>query len=150
MPRLRWSTDNQEALDAPNIAVQPPTFDTMSDSDPSQKKPGVPSWQLSSKDTTPAEADTDAESEAGAKAETQRESPSRESVIEQAKRFLQEDEVRNASTDKKISFLESKGLTSEEIQTLLGVTRNPEASAQAPAHTQDQVSSTCEPLLASY
>jgi hypothetical protein len=57
------------------------------------------------------------------------ESPSRETVIEQAKKFLEEEEVRNASTDKKISFLEGKGLNSEEITELLGITRNQEATA---------------------
>jgi hypothetical protein len=93
----------------------------MGDSGPSQKKSGVPSWQADLKNTTPTEGDSEPQS------------PSRETVIEQAKKFLEEDEVRNASTDKKISFLESKGLSNEEIQGLIGVTRHPEASAPAPS-----------------
>jgi hypothetical protein len=94
----------------------------MSDSDSGQKKPGVPSWQLQLKDTSAKEAEKVAP-----------EPPNRETVIEQAKKFLEEDEVKNESTDKKIAFLESKGLQNEEIQDLLGITRNPEATAPAPS-----------------
>jgi hypothetical protein len=91
----------------------------MSDSDQGEKKAGVPSWQLKSKDETAKEEE-----------KSSAESTSRETIIEQAKKFLEEDEVRNASTDKKIAFLESKGLRSEEIQDLLGITMNPEASSE--------------------
>ena len=91
----------------------------MSDSDQGEKKAGVPSWQLKSKDETAKEEE-----------KSSAESTSREIIIEQAKKFLEEDEVRNASTDKKIAFLESKGLHSEEIQDLLGITMNPEASSE--------------------
>jgi hypothetical protein len=90
----------------------------MSDPDQGEKKPGVPSWQLKVKDAAPKEEEKPAP-----------ESPIRE-TIQQAKKFLEEDEVRNASTDKKIAFLESKGLRSEEIQDLLGITRNSEASSE--------------------
>jgi hypothetical protein len=86
----------------------------MGDSD--QKRPGVPSWQLKLKETTPTEGEAETE-------------PSRDTIVGQAKKFLEEDEVRNASTEKKIAFLESKGLTGAEIQDLLGVTRNTEASS---------------------
>jgi len=91
----------------------------MSDSDGGEKKAGVPSWQLKTKDESAKEEQKPAP-----------ESPSRATIIEQAKKFLEEDEVRNASTDKKISFLESKGLRSEEIQALLGITKNTEASSE--------------------
>jgi len=85
----------------------------------------VPSWQLKPKDETPPETDSEPAQ------------ISKEDVIEQAKKFLDDDEVRDASTDKKIAFLESKGLESGEIQTLLGVTRNPDATA-APAENAPQ------------
>ncbi|KAG4427273.1 hypothetical protein IFR05_017245, partial [Cadophora sp. M221] len=89
----------------------------MSDSDP-EKKAGIPSWQ------------TKAASESAKPEESlpAQEEQSRETVIAQARKFLEEDEVRDASTDKKIAFLESKGLQNEEIQQLLGITRNTEAS----------------------
>jgi hypothetical protein len=100
----------------------------MGDSDSSDKKPAVPSWQLQSKLTDTKEAEQAAPK-----------SSSRETMIEQAKKFLKEDEVRNASTDKKIAFLEGKGLKSEEITDLLGVTRNSEASAAPPSQVRSPV-----------
>jgi hypothetical protein len=93
----------------------------MGDSD-AAKKPGVPSWQLTVKNEP---------TESGEREDPTADEPSREVVIKQAQKFLDEDEVRSASTDKKIAFLESKGLRSDEIQDLLGVARNTEASSAA-------------------
>jgi len=81
----------------------------------------VPLWQLK-----PSDASQEAKGEGQDTAPQQ--TPPRASVIENARRFLMEDEVRNAPTDKQVSFLESKGLESHEIQELLGVTRNVEAT----------------------
>lgn len=90
----------------------------MSDSDPMEKKAAVTSWQQELKETTPTEADSEAPV-----------TPNRVGIIEQAKKFLEQDDVQNESTDKKIAFLEGKGLKTDEIQSLLGVSRNIEASA---------------------
>ncbi|RDL40241.1 uncharacterized protein BP5553_00220 [Venustampulla echinocandica] len=98
----------------------------MSDSDPEGKKPGVPLWQLKSQEKK------ESMEESTEPAPTP-ESTSRDEVLEQAKKFLEEDEAKDASTDKKIAFLESKGVRSEEITELLGVTRNTEASNPAPS-----------------
>lgn len=95
----------------------------MSDSE-TKLKAGVPSWQLQKGPETEEENKE-------AKPETQSEEPSRTELVESAKKFLKEDEVRDASTDKKIAFLESKGLNNEEIEQLLGVARNVEASNPA-------------------
>ena len=100
----------------------------MSDSEPGEKKTGVPSWQLKA-DQRPAEEDTKPVPEP---------EPSRESILEQAKKFLEEDEVKDASTDKKIAFLEKKGLGNDDIQQLLGISRNTEASSTTPS-TDTQV-----------
>lgn len=89
----------------------------MSDSDRGEKKGGIPSWQTA----TP-------EDQAKTNDKPAPEPESRENVLEQAKRFLEEDDVKDASTDKKNSFLESKGLQNDEIQQLLGISRNSEAS----------------------
>lgn len=89
------------------------------------KKAGVPSWQLKVK-VEPAESTEDGKP---SEPEPKTSEPRREIVIAQAKKFLEEDEVRNSSTDKKIAFLESKGLKSEEIEALLGVARNTEATS---------------------
>ncbi|KAI4126546.1 MAG: hypothetical protein LQ338_003702 [Usnochroma carphineum] len=45
--------------------------------------------------------------------------PPRAALLEQASKFLQEDEIKDAPTDRKVAFLESKGLTEEEVQRLL-------------------------------
>ena len=105
----------------------------MSDSDESRNKSGVPSWQGKSPPTQSKDRE-----EAAPK------SPSQETIIEQAKKFLEDDEVRDASTDKKIAFLEGKGLNNEIIAELLGVSRNIEATAsphEAGATSQVRASS---------
>ena len=59
---------------------------------------------------------------------------SRAILLEQATKFLENDDIRNSSTDRKTEFLESKGLTNEEIHNLLGVSRNEDIlSSPAPA-----------------
>lgn len=88
----------------------------MSDSNSSQKKPGVPSWQLKDDNSTMADDTKPAEA-------------TKATIIENAKRFLEDNEIRDASTDKKTAFLEGKGLGSAEIETLLGVSLNAEATA---------------------
>ena len=50
--------------------------------------------------------------------------PSRASLLEQAAEFLEAKDIRDAPTERKISFLESKGLTNEEVHRLLGVSRH--------------------------
>lgn len=66
--------------------------------------------------------------------------PSRATLLEQAAQFLEAEDIRDAPTERKISFLESKGLTSEEIQKLLGISRNtdPVTRPIAPAKPVDQ------------
>jgi hypothetical protein len=94
----------------------------MGDSDEVKQKAGVPSWQLKPARAPPTEKND------GLDTATQP-VPSREAIIERAQKFLQEDEVRNSPTDKQVAFLEGKGLESDEIQKLLGVTRNTEATS---------------------
>ncbi len=101
----------------------------MANSDQDGKRSGLPSWQLK-----PSNAPEDEKSKGQDTAPQP--PPSRASIIEKARKFLEEDEVRNASTDKQIAFLESKGLESHEIEQLLGVIRNVEAT-----NSQAQVNS---------
>ncbi|KAH8687373.1 peroxisomal membrane anchor protein conserved region-domain-containing protein [Tricladium varicosporioides] len=108
----------------------------MSDSD-DEKKAGVPSWQLN-KD----------ESDSENTKESPIEPESRATILEQAKKFLEEDEVKNASTDKKIAFLETKGLREGEIQELLAVTRNSEASSST--STESVSSQASQPTQDAY
>jgi peroxin-14 len=63
--------------------------------------------------------------------------PERNDLIANAVRFLQDPKVQSAPLTKRIAFLESKGLTSQEIQTALQQSSSTEASlpvaASAPA-----------------
>jgi hypothetical protein len=114
---LEIATNNQEISTSLNHSM----LNQMGDPREDKKKEGVPSWQLK-----PSDASQEVKSDGRDTAPQQ--TPSRASVLESARRFLLEDEVRNAPTDKQVSFLESKGLESREIHELLGVTRNVEAS----------------------
>lgn len=88
----------------------------MSDSD-SNSKPSIPQWQQQHSAPSSTSDGKETASEVD-----------RTTLLEQASKFLQDDSIRDAPTDRKISFLESKGLTALEIDNLLGVSRNPEAS----------------------
>ena len=48
---------------------------------------------------------------------------SEDEISRQALKFLDHDEIREASTERKIEFLERKGLASDEIQRLLIASR---------------------------
>jgi hypothetical protein len=112
-------------------------------SDQDLKKPGVPSWQLKAKDEGKEdEGNEEAESPA-----PQDIPASRESIIDKARRFLQEDEVKNSTTEKKIAFLEEKGLNNEEIANLLGAVTNREASTQV---SQVDVVDQSDLIIAAY
>jgi hypothetical protein len=98
--------------------TKPSSYLKMSDSDSGDKKASVPSWQQDSAQKPLQEEDkVDLESH-----------PNTATMLEQAKKFLEDEEVKDAPTDKKIAFLESKGVGSEDIQQLLGISRNKEAS----------------------
>jgi hypothetical protein len=96
----------------------------MSEADPKAKR-GVPSWQVKSTTKRKSE-EAPKEDQSSATSDV----PSRTSTLENARKFLEEDEVKDATTDKKIAFLESKGMNGEEIHELLGISRNLEASSQ--------------------
>ncbi|OAL72387.1 hypothetical protein A7D00_3386 [Trichophyton violaceum] len=81
------------------------------------KDAAIPSWQQTASDNSSTAASSAAATE------------SRETLLEQARRFLQDESISEASTDKKIAFLESKGLSNDEIHTLLGISRNTQATA---------------------
>ncbi|KAL4870124.1 peroxisomal membrane anchor protein conserved region-domain-containing protein [Aspergillus spectabilis] len=104
----------------------------MSDSD---SKRSIPSWQQQhSAPSPPPTDDKDAVNDAD-----------RSTLIQQASEFLKDDSIRDAPTNRKISFLESKGLTSSEIDSLLGVSRNPEATSSAAEDKSTPESSTETP-----
>ena len=88
-------------------------------SDPPEKKvPEIPEWQQAGDQV---QVEPEGEKEHSSEHQlTPAETPSsRTLLIEQAEAFLEEKDVRDASTSKKISFLQSKGLTDAEIDGLL-------------------------------
>ncbi|KAL2872788.1 peroxisomal membrane protein PEX14 [Aspergillus lucknowensis] len=83
----------------------------------SDSKRSIPLWQQQNATTSPTSDDKGAGKDTG-----------QSTLLEQASKFLQDDSIRDAPTDRKIAFLESKGLSASEIDSLLGVSRNPGAS----------------------
>ncbi|KAE8165967.1 peroxisomal membrane anchor protein conserved region-domain-containing protein [Aspergillus tamarii] len=99
----------------------------MADSKP--KTPSIPQWQQpsatnSTSASPPSSDDT-----------------SRSELLQQATKFLEDESLHDAPLDRKVSFLESKGLRQEEIDSLLGVSRNSEASSGAAATEGDNKTS---------
>ncbi|KAE8376446.1 peroxisomal membrane anchor protein conserved region-domain-containing protein [Aspergillus bertholletiae] len=89
----------------------------MADSKP--KPPSIPQWQRASatNSTSASSPSSDADD------------ASRSDLLQQATKFLEDESLRDAPLDRKISFLESKGLRQDEINSLLGVSRNSEATS---------------------
>lgn len=99
------------------------------------EKPKIPSWQRASADspsTSPGDPTQHPESsddtEGSASSTVQAPTPTEEDVqestnstlLDQASRFLDDPTIRDAPREKKVAFLESKGVTAEDIETLLG------------------------------
>lgn len=103
-------------------------------SDP--KQISIPQWQRQGAAKDPQEPPKGSEKSDHA----EKPPPSRASLLEQAAKFLEAEDIRDAPTERKISFLESKGLTNEEIHKLLGISRNtgPGTAPFAPGRPPDQ------------
>lgn len=84
----------------------------MGDSDDNNQPPAasIPAWQQ--------------EAKASAASETQEEQSTQQDDHDQqlqvARRFLDEDEVKSASREKKVQFLKTKGISDGDIEKLLG------------------------------
>ncbi|KAH2912600.1 hypothetical protein KXV75_003139 [Aspergillus fumigatus] len=107
-------------------------------SDIKPKSPSIPQWQQ------PAAATTNTGNSTSTPSPSSDETP-RSELIEQAKKFLQDDSIRDAPIDRKIAFLESKGLRSEEIDSLLAISRETDSStnlAEGSKSTPDSTTSS--------
>jgi hypothetical protein len=108
-------------------------------------KPKIPSWQLASAErpvetpseaeqqsepTEPSEASTSPIADAPTSTESDLDEPEPSSLLDQAKRFLDDATIRDAPRQKKVAFLESKGVSAEDIETLLGAESDEKASAE--------------------
>jgi hypothetical protein len=110
----------------------------MSDSDSkpdAPSVPSVPSWQRAQPEEPASESAAAPESstentETDVESDTQTESTTTEGVIatlaleedklDVARKFLDDENVRDAPRDQKIAFLKSKDIADDDIQTLLG------------------------------
>lgn len=105
----------------------------MSDSD---SNPAIPSWQKAQSDEsnsqntdpapTPSTSTSTSEVDAPAVETTEEETTQTDNAsdngdkLEVARRFLENDAVRDAPHEKKVEFLKSKGIDETEINALLG------------------------------
>lgn len=87
------------------------------------KEPSIPAWQQANNTESTSSA-----SETPSQSSDDNDTTSRSALLEQAAKFLEDDSIKNEATGRKIAFLESKGLQGDEIESLLGVSRNVEAS----------------------
>ncbi|OJI86099.1 hypothetical protein ABZX51_002295 [Aspergillus tubingensis] len=92
----------------------------MADSKP--KPSSIPSWQQPNNASNPNTDNSESTSSPTS------DDTSRSALIEQAAKFLEDESIRDAPTDRKVTFLQSKGLREDEINTLLGISSTPKAS----------------------
>ncbi|KAI4203269.1 MAG: hypothetical protein LQ350_001966, partial [Teloschistes chrysophthalmus] len=87
-------------------------------SDPSEpRKVSIPDWQQQEAPEQPGPSGSGSKTSTSSQ---RTENPqSRSALLGQASRFLKKDEIKDAPTEKKIAFLQSKGLTDEETSGLL-------------------------------
>ncbi|BCR96526.1 peroxisomal membrane protein PEX14 [Aspergillus luchuensis] len=106
----------------------------MADSKP--KPSSIPSWQqpnnASNLNTDNSESTSSPTSD----------DTSRSALIEQAAKFLEDESIRDAPTDRKVTFLQSKGLREDEINTLLGITSS---TPKASDTTEEEEEKTASP-----
>ncbi|KAJ5776189.1 uncharacterized protein N7511_001200 [Penicillium nucicola] len=97
------------------------------------RKSSIPSWQRASGTADESPSSSPSSDDAPAPSTT-----SRGDLLAQASKFLEDESIKDAPTDRKVTFLESKGLSSEDIQQVLGVSRNAEASSSPAADDKAQ------------
>ena len=107
-------------------------------------KPAIPAWQQKQSEdssespatlASPSQQDAEPEQQPGeshtaatddsptskGSADSSAQDPS---LLEQATRFLEDPAIRDAPRERKVAFLESKGVDDKEIETLLGAEPN--------------------------
>ena len=111
-------------------ATPPASSSTPSANMSDPERPGekvIPEWQrekpsdtllITSKEASPNASNEQTEDNPG----------SRAALIEQASKFLEDPATKPATVERKIQFLESKGLTNHEIFEMLGIARKEDDS----------------------
>ncbi|KAF4950064.1 hypothetical protein FSARC_13309, partial [Fusarium sarcochroum] len=129
----------------------------MSDSDSSS---GIPSWQKAQSDETDSQNTEPAPTPSTSSSTSEVDAPAAETPVEEtaqseheqatddedrlevARRFLDNDTVRDAPLDQKVEFLKSKGIDEAEIQTLLG---QEESSTESETPASSETTSSYAP-----
>lgn len=97
-------------------------------------KPSIPAWQRATTETPSSSSEAEAQpepadqseqttspiTEAPTPTEDDLDQPDSTDLLEQASRFLEDPTIRDAPRERKVAFLESKGVNAEDIEALLG------------------------------
>ncbi|GKT86619.1 peroxin 14/17 [Colletotrichum tofieldiae] len=87
----------------------------MSDSNDNKSTSGIPAWQRNQNTDTESEPQPEQPPRDAEQTE-----PASEDSLEVARKFLQDDEIKDAPREAKEAFLKTKGISSENIEQLLG------------------------------
>ena len=82
------------------------------------KRPSIPEWQHGEASSSLENPNKESNGDTHENTEPP---PPRALLLEQAAKFLKQDDIKDAPQEKKVAFLKSKGLTEEEIHKLLGL-----------------------------
>jgi Pex14 N-terminal domain len=114
--------------------------------DADSKSPSIPAWQTTTSTLTPTPTLTPDEASGSSKTPNiagQIQSLDRNVLLEKAKIFLKDTSIRNAPREKKLSFLEQKGLQGDEIEKLLDtVSSESSTTPPPPSSTADTIMKT--------
>jgi len=97
---------------------------------PDTKPNTIPQWQRQGATTT---SSTESGANNNAPSAADEKPSSRATLLEQAAKFLEHKEIRDASRDQKVIFLEGKGLRRDEIHELLGMLSDEGSSSEETA-----------------
>ncbi|KAL2435215.1 hypothetical protein ABEF95_014509 [Exophiala dermatitidis] len=107
----------------------------MADQDP-RKGASIPEWQKthqpspSSEESASSSSDQPSSSGQTTDADAANNHTTELSLLEQARKFLDDDAIREAPRERKVAFLQKKGLSADHIHTLLG-SANEQTSSQS-------------------
>ncbi|KAJ0161119.1 hypothetical protein CTA2_6754 [Colletotrichum tanaceti] len=118
----------------------------MSDSDDNTSTPGIPAWQRNQKTDAELEPQPEQPSQ-----DAKQDEPASEDNLEVARKFLQDGEIRDEPREAKEAFLKTKGISSEDIEQLLGSSASEptletnQTEQQAPESSTQVMTTTSEP-----
>ncbi|TQN72144.1 hypothetical protein CSHISOI_03362 [Colletotrichum shisoi] len=105
----------------------------MSDSDDKKSTSGIPAWQRNQRTDAELEPQPEQPSQ-----DAKQDEPASEDNLEVARKFLQDSETRDAPREAKEAFLKTKGISSEDIEQLLGSSASELTQEYQPNQTEQQ------------